>query len=331
LIPSAGLGNFLVFLFVQAGAYDYFLSSLYWCCGREYVGGGGGGGGGARDKSRQGSKKKQMKSNRNRSNFASSEETSKQSSSRRGGGGSGGEGSAVVREQTKTQTQAESSAEGEEGEDDCDVEAGGEDTDSVYSRPSWTPDEMTTQCTNTSCKVSFDLFTRRHHCRHCGKIYCNKCSSKRCLLPPSSFSERGLQRVCDSCNEKLIPLQASIQQELEEALEQGGTTSSAIWMEDGGGEHDENESDSETERGTGVGVIAKLEAVVNDDLDEEQLVERIVYRRRQTLKFTASNVAAAADAAAATHPSSSSSSSSSSNSSGVEMATMSPVHASAML
>mmetsp|Transcript_20328 Transcript_20328/g.22495 ORF Transcript_20328/g.22495 Transcript_20328/m.22495 type:complete len:615 (+) Transcript_20328:71-1915(+) len=39
----------------------------------------------------------------------------------------------------------------------------------------------------TYCKDEFDPFNRRHHCRLCGKIYCNKCSYLRALLPPSSI------------------------------------------------------------------------------------------------------------------------------------------------
>jgi SH3 domain-containing YSC84-like protein 1 len=72
--------------------------------------------------------------------------------------------------------------------------------------PRWMPDEETDSC--TKCKVDFDWFVRRHHCRHCGVIFCDKCSRQRCLLP-ASFRQRDPQRVCESCFEALAPHQES--------------------------------------------------------------------------------------------------------------------------
>ena len=72
--------------------------------------------------------------------------------------------------------------------------------------PRWMPDEETDFC--TKCKVPFDWFVRKHHCRHCGIIFCDKCSRQRCLLP-ASFQQRDPQRVCESCFEALAPHQES--------------------------------------------------------------------------------------------------------------------------
>ena len=41
-----------------------------------------------------------------------------------------------------------------------------------------------------SGNVAFNFFTRKHHCRCCGLIYCNKCSTRRIEVPhviPSTF------------------------------------------------------------------------------------------------------------------------------------------------
>ena len=38
---------------------------------------------------------------------------------------------------------------------------------------SWAQDDDYTNC--TSCTIGFSLFTRKHHCRKCGKIFCKKC------------------------------------------------------------------------------------------------------------------------------------------------------------
>lgn len=46
---------------------------------------------------------------------------------------------------------------------------------------SWVNDEATGNC--HECQVQFNLFTRRHHCRLCGRIFCDKCSHHRMKVP----------------------------------------------------------------------------------------------------------------------------------------------------
>ncbi|KAL0338839.1 UNVERIFIED_CONTAM: SH3 domain-containing YSC84-like protein 1 [Sesamum angustifolium] len=71
--------------------------------------------------------------------------------------------------------------------------------------PEWLPDSSTTVC--MQCNAPFTALTRgRHHCRFCGGIFCRVCSKGRCLLP-SRFRERNPQRVCDTCYDRLDPLQ----------------------------------------------------------------------------------------------------------------------------
>ncbi|PIN11588.1 hypothetical protein CDL12_15804 [Handroanthus impetiginosus] len=72
--------------------------------------------------------------------------------------------------------------------------------------PDWLPDSSTTVC--MQCHAPFTALTRgRHHCRFCGGIFCRVCSKGRCLLP-AKFRERNPQRVCDTCYDRLDPLQA---------------------------------------------------------------------------------------------------------------------------
>ena len=49
------------------------------------------------------------------------------------------------------------------------------------------------------------------HCvdRHCGDIFCHKCSDNRMLLP-SQFSIHDLERVCNSCAKVLAPQQGKL-------------------------------------------------------------------------------------------------------------------------
>lgn len=49
----------------------------------------------------------------------------------------------------------------------------------------WEYDVEQPWCTN--CRDEFNPFNRKHHCRLCGKIFCNKCSDQRALVPPSSI------------------------------------------------------------------------------------------------------------------------------------------------
>jgi len=49
----------------------------------------------------------------------------------------------------------------------------------------WTTDDTYSHC--SSCSEQFNQLNRRHHCRLCGRIFCNRCSSNRSLIPPSSI------------------------------------------------------------------------------------------------------------------------------------------------
>ncbi|KAI6035265.1 hypothetical protein F5J12DRAFT_18697 [Pisolithus orientalis] len=74
----------------------------------------------------------------------------------------------------------------------------------IYAR--WERDEEVTVCNN--CRRRFTFILRRH-CRKCGRIFCDRCSSHRAPLDASdivydpAFTETiasgSLQRVCDSC------------------------------------------------------------------------------------------------------------------------------------
>lgn len=47
------------------------------------------------------------------------------------------------------------------------------------------------------CNTSFGMLTRKHHCRACGRTFCQPCSSKSTPLPQFNISES--VRVCDQC------------------------------------------------------------------------------------------------------------------------------------
>ncbi|XP_047334455.1 protein FREE1-like [Impatiens glandulifera] len=59
----------------------------------------------------------------------------------------------------------------------------------------WVPDVAVTKC--TSCSTDFGAFVRRHHCRNCGDIFCDKCTQGRVTLTADEDAQT--VRVCDRC------------------------------------------------------------------------------------------------------------------------------------
>ena len=87
-------------------------------------------------------------------------------------------------------------------------------------RDHWLPDKDASACMDDSCGVPFTLLNRRHHCRCCGDIFCNRCVSVRLMLDartavPTARVEHGVEgRVCFQCYERAIRGQASIAAEM---------------------------------------------------------------------------------------------------------------------
>ena len=63
-------------------------------------------------------------------------------------------------------------------------------------RPRFWIDERTTKSC-FECGVAFSLVTRKHHCRGCGRVFCQKCSSN--ALRPRDDPEGPAERACDVC------------------------------------------------------------------------------------------------------------------------------------
>ncbi|KAG1147305.1 hypothetical protein G6F37_004977 [Rhizopus arrhizus] len=74
----------------------------------------------------------------------------------------------------------------------------------------WELDRHAPECRR--CHRRFNFLVRRHHCRRCGQIVCDKCSSHRIKLPVEELIEDPMvsssqypflasqtQRVCDAC------------------------------------------------------------------------------------------------------------------------------------
>ena len=51
------------------------------------------------------------------------------------------------------------------------------------------------------CRTEFTLVNRKHHCRACGQVFCQKCSSKTSIIAAMGFEQP--VRVCDFCYDKI--------------------------------------------------------------------------------------------------------------------------------
>lgn len=102
-------------------------------------------------------------------------------------------------------------------------------TPSAEDSPVWVPDSSAAKCMH--CKRSqFSMLNRRHHCRKCGLVVCNDCSSKRWLLPQQSSKPL---RVCLTCFEQL-----------SNARNQPGAGMSSAMQDDSSGEDTDDDDDA---------------------------------------------------------------------------------------
>ncbi|KAI9498133.1 hypothetical protein BDB00DRAFT_500045 [Zychaea mexicana] len=79
----------------------------------------------------------------------------------------------------------------------------------LIPRAHWVPDQLADQCQferseNRRCPTQFTLFQRKHHCRRCGKIICQRHSSNRLPLFATPSAPAQWSRVCDQCFCSLI-------------------------------------------------------------------------------------------------------------------------------
>ncbi|KAK6096423.1 hypothetical protein MT418_003258 [Batrachochytrium dendrobatidis] len=60
----------------------------------------------------------------------------------------------------------------------------------------WIKDSEASRCSN--CSVNFTFTIRRHHCRRCGLVYCDQCSSRRVMIPTCMLTHTTNQSSADS-------------------------------------------------------------------------------------------------------------------------------------
>nr|XP_008109059.1 PREDICTED: FYVE, RhoGEF and PH domain-containing protein 6 [Anolis carolinensis] len=82
--------------------------------------------------------------------------------------------------------------------EEADPEKDQEDSPVGSKAPIWIPDTRATMC--MICTSEFTLTWRRHHCRACGKVICQACSSNKHRL---DYMKNHPARVCDHCFKEL--------------------------------------------------------------------------------------------------------------------------------
>lgn len=75
---------------------------------------------------------------------------------------------------------------------------------SLPSRTHWKADAESSVCDDATCKRTFNYFTRRHHCRRCGNIFCDSHSVFVVPLDQNAnFNPRApTSRTCGHCFEE---------------------------------------------------------------------------------------------------------------------------------
>ena len=97
----------------------------------------------------------------------------------------------------------------------------------------WLEDHESETCMNPNCQMLFNMVSRRHHCRRCGLLYCDACTSTRVLIPRdylvskpslSSTAKASLElesanphRVCNICSISLSECQEDLRKVLSKA------------------------------------------------------------------------------------------------------------------
>jgi hypothetical protein len=69
--------------------------------------------------------------------------------------------------------------------------------ESIMPPMRWVDNNATRNCFDPSCNRPFTIYRRRHHCRACGLIFCERCSSHRRIV--TSVSSSTISRTCKGC------------------------------------------------------------------------------------------------------------------------------------
>ncbi|KAL7694479.1 putative FYVE zinc finger, ysc84 actin-binding domain, Zinc finger, FYVE/PHD-type [Plasmopara halstedii] len=93
----------------------------------------------------------------------------------------------------------------------------------------WIPDAEVSVC--YGCQLLFDWLRRKHHCRYCGRVFCELCTSQRSLIPKDQIlsnperkylavNAHNPHRVCDDCYARLEREQEELLKTMSHAVQE---------------------------------------------------------------------------------------------------------------
>jgi 1-phosphatidylinositol-3-phosphate 5-kinase len=84
------------------------------------------------------------------------------------------------------------------------------------SRDFWMPDQSCRVCYD--CDVQFTILNRRHHCRHCGRVFCARCTANSVpRTPGDAVREDGERiRVCNYCFKRWLEEQTAARRDISQ-------------------------------------------------------------------------------------------------------------------
>eukprot|EP01012_Entosiphon_sulcatum_P011859 TRINITY_DN17354_c0_g1_i1.p1 TRINITY_DN17354_c0_g1~~TRINITY_DN17354_c0_g1_i1.p1 ORF type:complete len:268 (-),score=44.53 TRINITY_DN17354_c0_g1_i1:100-903(-) len=87
--------------------------------------------------------------------------------------------------------------------------------DGGRDRSHWKKNEEVDKCQHKACEKAFGLVVRRHHCRHCGGIFCQEHSEHKVPLNATrtdfDFAEsKPTSRVCNTCYDLYVKKAAKL-------------------------------------------------------------------------------------------------------------------------
>ncbi len=65
--------------------------------------------------------------------------------------------------------------------------------------PYWQPNDICLTCNSSECDIIFNFLNRKHHCRKCGLIFCDKCWGNLSYVKPYDKKVP----VCYTCYENI--------------------------------------------------------------------------------------------------------------------------------
>jgi len=77
------------------------------------------------------------------------------------------------------------------------------------SRDFWMPDQSCRVCYD--CDAQFTILNRRHHCRHCGRVFCARCTANSVPRSPGDAAREDGERirVCNYCYKRWLEEEAA--------------------------------------------------------------------------------------------------------------------------